>query len=145
MKKPFTLLALLGAALLFVGCGVLDDGPRKVIVTENVCFDVSFLRLNLGQETEIVVDNSQHSDDQESLTLVLREFPVRVTGELPPNSQVGATFTTLRLSTQAGEETSVRVRPIFTGQFQGVCNINVKRDGGGTLIQQGLTFQIVDN
>jgi hypothetical protein len=136
---------LLMGGLLFVSCDSLDGGPRKIIINENVCADVQFLRMNLGEETEIVVDNTQHSDNQENLSLLLEEFPVTVTGDLPPNSQVGSDFTTLRLSAPAGEKTSVEVRPIYTGQFTGLCNLQVSDGSGGTILQQGLTFEIVDN
>lgn len=136
---------LLAIGLVFSACDSLDGGPRKVIVNELVCADVTFLRMNLGEETRLIVDNTQHSDAQEGITLVLTEFPVTVTGELPPNTQVGSDFTSLTLNAPAGEKVSVDVRPLYTGQFTGLCNLQVANQGGGTILQQGLTFEIVDN
>lgn len=137
---------LLASGLVVSSCDSLGGDPRKVIINEIVCADVTFLRMNLGEETRIIVDNTQHSDTQEGITLVLNEFPVTVTGDLPPNTQVGADFTSLTLNAPAGEKVSVDVRPIYTGQFAGLCNVQVASGGGGgTVLQQGLTFEIVDN
>lgn len=133
------------AALLFSGCDALTGGPRKLIINEVVCLDVAFLRMNLGEETEIVLDNTEYSDPQEGMALNLDEFPVRVTSDLPPGSQVGSDFTTIRISVPPGEKTSFTVEPFFTGQFTGQCNISISDAGGGTIISRALTFEIVDN
>ncbi len=143
--KWFLGAMLLVSGFLFAACDSLDGGPRKIIINEAVCSDVGFLRMNLGEETEIIVDNTKHSETQENITVVLEEFPVTVTGELPPGSQVGSDFTTLRLSAPAGEEQSVKVTPLFTGQFVGTCGLQIASGSGGTVLQQGLTFEIVNN
>ena len=136
---------LLAGGLVFSSCDSLGGEPRKVIINEITCTDVAFLRMNLGEETRIIVDNTEHSETQEGIVLVLDEFPVTVTGELPPNTQVGADFTTLRLNAPAGEKVSVDVRPLYTGQFPGLCTMQVANQGGGTVLQYDLTFEIVNN
>lgn len=135
---------LIATAVLWSACGVGGDAQKKIVINENVCAGVDFLRMKLGQETKIVVDNTQHSEDQDGLSVFLSEFPVVVIGKLPEGTQVGSTFTSLQLTVPPGERKEVTVEPIFTGQFIGRCNVGISAGNGGTGFQYELTFQIVD-
>jgi hypothetical protein len=130
---------------MFSACDSLTgEGSKKVVITESVCANISLLRMNLGQETKIVVDNTDHGPTQQSITLFLTEFPVVVVGDLPPDSSVGTSFTTMRLKALAGETTSVTVRPIFTGDYTAACAMSFDVGTGGNVREDRITFQIVD-
>lgn len=135
---------MVASAVIFASCDSLTGGTEKVVVNEQVCADVNFLNMKLGEETKIVLDNSQHSEQQYSLGLVLDEFPIIITSELPEDAQVGPDFTTVRLFTLAGEEDEITVKPTFTGQYVATCQVVISRESGDTAVQQDLTFQIVN-
>jgi hypothetical protein len=137
-------VALLAIAAFFASCDSLTGGGKKIIINEGVCDSVGFLRMKVGEETEIVLDNTSHSENQKEITLILTEFPILITGDLPPDTQVGPTFTTTRLRAPAGEKTSVKVEPTFAGQFRARCNLSISQAGGARSVQLTLTFQIVD-
>ena len=46
--------------MLLVSCGGLVGGSaQKVVINEGVCATSTFLRMNVGEETKIVLDNTQ--------------------------------------------------------------------------------------
>jgi hypothetical protein len=143
-RVGFGVAAMLTWGLIFASCDSLTGGSKKVVANEQVCADVNFLNMKLGEETKIVLDNSQHSEQQYSLGLVLEEFPIIITSGFREDAQVGPDFTTVRLFTLAGEEDEITVKPTFTGQYVATCQVVISRESGDTAVQQELTFQIVD-
>jgi hypothetical protein len=135
---------ILTGGFLLAGCDSLTGGSPKVVVNEQVCANVNFLNMKLGEETKIVLDNSQHSEEQYSLGLVLEDFPIILTSGFREDAQVGPDSTTVRLFTLAGEEDEITVKPTFTGQYEATCQVVISRASGDTAVQQGLTFQIVE-
>ena len=132
------------STLVFAACGGLGGGPRKVIVTEGVCNSVDLLRLNAGEVNRIVLDNGEHSDNQEGMTLRLVEFPILIRGDLPEGTTVGTTFTTTSIQADPGEEVSIEVEPTFLGEYRAECNIRLVRVDSHAIVQRTLVFQIVD-
>jgi hypothetical protein len=149
MRKWLALSAMtVVSAAAFAGCGLTDSGPRKIVINEGVCSEISFLRMNYGEETRIVVDNSNYSDNQDGLSLEMVQFPGLITGDYPEGAQTGPNFVTFRVSAERDEQSDVTVRPTIIGEYKGRCNVSVfdpnNTGGGGTVIQKELTFQIVD-
>jgi hypothetical protein len=137
------LVSMLGLSLLSAACGGLSGGPRKVVVNEDVCANVRFLRMKLGETSRVIVDNSKHSDNQNGITLVLADFPLLVKGEVPPNSTIGSPLSTIRLQAKPGEQTSVDVQATYTGTFTAQCNVTLRDKNGLRIVQKDLTFQLV--
>lgn len=143
--KRIVLVVLVSAALASAGCdGLTGAGTKKVVVNEAVCATVAFLNLKVGEETKIVLDNTEHSERLSSLGLVLNEFPVVITSEYRPDAQVGPTFTTIPMFANAGEQDEVTVRPTYTGRYNASCQLTYTQDTGEAAMQQSLTFQIVE-
>ena len=145
MSRRLLILGIIVSALLVSACGQLTGGGKKLVITEGVCGNVRFLRMKIGQETNIVLDNSKHSTDQDGMSLVMTRFPVTITGDIPPNTEIGSQFTTFALRAAPGETASVSVKPLFAGEYNADCNISIDRGDSQTVIQKTLTFQIVAN
>jgi hypothetical protein len=114
----------------------VTGGPHKVVFNEGVCASARFLGMNLNETNRVVVDNSKHSEGQTGLTVTLTKFPVRVKGEVPPNSTIGDVVSTIVLSTPPGEERSVDLVPTFTGTYTATCGVAIRQAGSSTQIQQ---------
>lgn len=138
------LVMLAAAGMLFASCDSLTGGTKKVVVNEQVCADVAFLNMKLGEETKIVLDNSVHSEQQDRMGLVLDDFPIIITSGFREGAEIGPTYTTVRLFAPAGEEDEITVKPTFTGEFVATCQLVFARASGNTAVQQDLTFRIVD-
>jgi hypothetical protein len=143
--KPFLVLAALSAAVFTTACDSLTGGgTKKVIVNEQVCATVAFLNMKVGEETRIILDNSEHSEELTSLGLVLDEFPMVITSEFRPDAEVGPTYTSVSLYANAGDEDEITVEPTFTGNYAAQCQLTYSRPTGDVAVQQDLTFQIVN-
>jgi hypothetical protein len=143
MKASGLLVAsLMSAALIAGACGGVTGGPRKVVFNETVCASARFLRMNLNETNRVVVDNRKHSDNQVSLGVTLVRFPVRVKGEVPPNSTIGDVLSTIVLGAPAGEEKSVDLLPTYTGTFTATCSISTKNQSGSQVQQTDIDVQI---
>ena len=132
MSRRLLILGIIVSALLVSACGQLTGGGKKLVITEGVCGNVRFLRMKIGQETD-------------GMSLVMTRFPVTITGEIPPNTEIGSQFTTFALRAAPGETASVSVKPLFAGEYNADCNISIDRGDSQTVIQKTLTFQIVAN
>ena len=137
--------ATLAVSLLASACSGAS-GPRKVIVSQRVCGNVKFLRMKLGETNRVILDNREHSDDQNGMSVRLTKFPVIVRGAIPEGSKIDSPFSTISLNAAPGEQKSVDLEPTFTGSFDGTCTVRFTKPGGGgqQVRQQGLTFQFVD-
>jgi hypothetical protein len=132
-------------ALFAAACGD-DDGTRRVVVNQRVCGNIAFLKLELGRTNRLVLDNTDHSDDQSGMALVLDRFPVDVVGAIPEGSTIGSPYSTIRLNAAPGESMEVDLRPTFTGIYPGSCRINVRPGGGSVQIRDyKLDFQLTDS
>ena len=143
-----TLVSIAGAVMaLAAACGGGSSGPRKVIVTEGICGgQVAILRMKLGQTNRVILDNTQHSGDQESITLNLDRFPVLVQGDVPEGSVIGTRLSTIRVTSPAGEQKSVDLQPTGTGTYKGTCNVSLhdQTTGERRFISTNVTFQLVE-
>lgn len=137
-----SVLALLLLPALFAACNSLTGGPRKVVITETGCTNLKFLRLKLGQETRIVLDNTKYHETQDGMSLVMTRFPLTITGETPPNTTFGPDFTSITLKTNPGEKTNVDVKATATGEYEASCNVAVAQTDSNQIIQTKITFQI---
>ncbi|MBI5288573.1 MAG: hypothetical protein HY873_06330 [Chloroflexi bacterium] len=141
-------LAVLGLLLLpalLTACDSLGAGPKKLIITEGGCQNLKFLRMKLGQETRIVLDNEKHHETQDGMSLVMDRFPMTVTGDPPPQITYGPDFTSVTLSTNPGEKTSVDVKAFATGEYKANCNIAITQSDSNQVIQTKIAFQITDD
>ena len=138
MMKGSRILAscLMGAAVVAGACSGLTGGPHKMVFNEGVCTSARFLRMNLNETTRVVVDNSKHSEGQSGLSVTLTRVPVRVKGEVPPNSTIGDVVSTIVLSAPPGEERSVDLVPTFTGTYTATCGVAIRQGGSNTQIRQ---------
>ena len=136
--------AFLAAASLAAACGGSGSDVRKVIVNEGVCGgQVRFLRMKLGETNRVIVDNKQHSANQESIALVLDRFPLLVKGDVPEGSTIGSPYSTINVRSAAGEEHSVDVEPTFSGTFKAQCNVSLHDGSGRRIVQTTVTFELV--
>jgi hypothetical protein len=134
---------LLAGTLVASACG--GGGARKVVVDENVCAgSVRFLRMKLGQTNRVILDNTQHSEEQASITLNLDRFPVLVRGEIPQGSVIGSPLSTIRVTADAGNQTSVDLEPTYTGTYEATCNVRLADPGGQRIVQSTVEFQLVE-
>jgi hypothetical protein len=138
-------LVLLGLAAIMAATACGGSGPRKIVLNEQVCADVGLLRLELNKTNRVILDNSRHSDLQRGMGIALEGFPMVIVGAPPPGTEIGATFTTVRLNAAPGEEAQVDVRPTFTGDYVAECRVTFEREGGGeTTFSQEVRIQIVE-
>jgi hypothetical protein len=141
--RRILLLAMTALALgatLAAACG--SDGTRKVVVNQRVCGNIPFLRVSVGETSRIVLDNTDHSDDQAGMSLTMQDFPVEIVGEVPEGSSIGPSRATILLSAQPGDESEVEVRPLFTGIYRASCKITVRDEGGLRVVDYPLDFQL---
>jgi hypothetical protein len=141
-----TRLALSGlafASILASACGSAS-GPRKIIVSETVCGNVRFLKMNLNETNRLILDNTKHSDTQGGMNLTLQKFPVAVIGDVPPNSTIGAPYSTIRLHAEPGQQSEVSLQPTFTGNYTALCQIvQIQQGGSGRqIIEKDLQFRL---
>jgi len=101
--------------------------------------------MKLGQETRIVLNNEQHHDTQDGMSLVMDRFPMTVTGDPPPLVTYGADFTSVTLRTSPGETASVDVKAFSTGEYLANCNIALTQSDSNQVIQTKIAFQITDD
>lgn len=142
MKRIAALLLI--SAFAVSACDRIDGGPRKVIVNERVCSDTQLLRLNLGETNKIVLDNSEHGETQDGILFRLIEFPMIIRGTAPVGTSYRGEFVTTALEAAPGEEASMEVEPIYTGEFRAECNVTLKRGTSNAIVQKVVLFQFVD-
>jgi len=135
-------VGLTAAVLLFSACDSLTGGEDKIIINEAVCGNAAFLNLTVGNETTIEVDNSRHSEKLAELVLIMQEFPMVITSELPPSTNVGPDFTSTTLPVAAGEKDSITIRPTFTGQYPAVCSLTYDDEVGSRTARTEIRFLI---
>ncbi len=135
--------ATIALSLLASACGS-GGGPRKVIVSQRVCGNVKFLRMNLGETNRLILDNRDHSDDQAGMTVNVTRFPVVIKGPVPEGSKVDAPYSTIRLRAQPGEQQSVDLEPTLSGTYNGTCSVTIiKANGSGQqVLQEGISFEL---
>lgn len=145
-KFPRIVIGVTLAASLLAGACSGTSGPRKVIVNQRVCGNLKFLQVKLGQTNRVILDNTDHSADQNGMSVSLNKFPVIVKGDIPPGSKIDSPFSTITLHAAPGESKSVDIEPTFSGSFDGTCTVTFKKPGGAgeQIKQEGLTFQFVD-
>ncbi len=142
-RQIFVMATAIGLAAVACTSG---SGPRKVIVNENICGgQVRLLRMKLNEVNRVILDNTQHSEQQQSITLNLDRFPVLVKGDVPEGSTIGTRLSTIRLTSAAGESKSVDLQPTGTGTYKAQCNVSLKDAGGQRrFVQTNVDFQIVE-
>ena len=113
--------SMLAISLLFAAACEDDSGGKRFVVDESICNGSQLLQMNQGETTRIVLDNTNHSEEQKGMSLLLRDFPFAFKGDLPPNSFVADPVSTVRLIAQPGEEASVVVVPTGVGNFRLQC------------------------
>lgn len=119
-----------------------SGGTRKVVVSQRVCGNVSFLRMPLNETSRVVLDNTDHSEDQAGMSLTMQDFPVEIVGEVPEDSSIGPSRATILLSAQPGEESDVEVRPLFTGIYRASCKVTIRDESGLRVVDYPLDFQL---
>jgi len=134
--------SVMGTALLASACGGVGGGPRKVVFNEAVCGNARFLRMNVNETNRVVVDNSKYTEGQAGLTVTLARAPVRVKGEVPPNSTIGDVLSTIVLVAPPGEERRVDLVPTYTGTFTATCGIAMKQGSNTQVRQTDIDVQI---
>jgi hypothetical protein len=134
LLAPFC--ALIMASMLAAACG---GGDEKVIVNEQVCASVPFVRMKLGEKTKLVLDNDRTTVGQRGMSLRIDAFPLRIEGEQPEGTVTGNETVTFTLGAPPGEEKSVTVTPTFAGNFIATCGIILNDQS----VQKELPFQIV--
>ena len=137
------LLALTTLALIVsVGCdAVTGGGPKKVVINERVCSTVTFLRMTVGDTHRVVLETGGGSEGQLSMSFRMDQFPVVVRGDVPPNSTLGDPFSTITLTAQSGDDASVDIVPVRSGNFTAVCGVVT----GGRIVARDITVQILDS
>jgi hypothetical protein len=136
--------AVLAAWAVAAACGG-SSGPRKVLVNEGVCGgQARLLRMKLNAVNRVVLDNTQHSDQQQSITLNLDRFPVLVKGDIPEGSTIGTRLSTIRLTSAAGETNSVDLQPTGTGTYKAQCNVSLENNGQRRIVQTSFDVQIAE-
>lgn len=136
---------LVATSAFAAACGD-SDGARRVVVNQRICGNVSFLKLELGRTNRLVLDNSDHSDDQVGMTLILDRFPVDVVGAIPPNSTIGYPYSTVQISAVPGSSSQVDVRPSFSGIYTGTCRVSVRPPGQSVrIVDYRLDFQLAES
>jgi hypothetical protein len=144
MKARLFVAAVLTAASVAGACGTGGSGVRKIIVNEGVCSgDVRFLRMKLGETNRVIVDNTQHSANQDGLSLILDRFPLLVKGDVPEGSTIGSPYSTIPIKSGAGEERSIDVEPTFSGTYKAQCNLSLHDEAGRRIVQTTVTFELV--
>ena len=118
------LAALVAVSLTAAACDD-DSSGERLVFSETVCQQAQFLRMTVGERTQVVLDNSTHSEEQKGLTVRLGGFPVAVSGDLPPDSFIADPFSNIRLTAAPGEESSVTVSPTFSGNYRAICGATV--------------------
>jgi hypothetical protein len=136
-------LAAMSAIVLASACGG-SSGPRKVLFNEAVCAgQVRLLRMKLSAVNRVVLDNAtQHTPDQQSISLILDRFPVLVKGDIPEGSTIGTRLSTIHLTSRVGESNSVDLQPTGTGTYKAQCNISLNENGQLRIVQTSLDVQI---
>jgi hypothetical protein len=136
--------ALAAGFVVASACGG-SSGPRKVVVNEGVCGgQVRLLRMKLNEVNRVILDTTQHSDQVESITVNLDRFPVLVKGDIPEGSVIGTSLSTIRLTSEAGEEHSVDLQPTGTGTYTAQCNVSLENEGQRRIVQTSFQIQIVE-
>jgi len=130
-----TCLSMLAAT----GCGAVGGGPKKVVINERVCSTVTFLRMRVGETSRVVLDASGGSEGAQSMSFRMEDFPLTVKGAVPPNSTLGDPFSTITLTAETGDESSVDVVPTRSGTYTAVCGVVT----AGRIVAKDITFQIL--
>lgn len=138
---PRALLALVSlSTIAAAGCdAVTGSGPEKVVINERVCANVGFLRMNVGETHRIVLDADLQSENAQSMSFRMQGFPVAVKGDVPPNSTLGDPYSTIVLTAERGDESSVDVIPTLAGNYTAVCGVVT----GGRIVAKDIAFQIL--
>jgi hypothetical protein len=137
-------LALVLLPVVLAACAAVTGGTKKLIITEGGCQNLKLLRLKVGEETRIVLDDTKYNEQQDGMSLIMERFPMTVTGELPPLSTVGADFTSVTLRVNPGEKATVDVKAFATGQYTANCNIALVQSDSNQVVQTKIVFQIVE-
>lgn len=111
---------MLPALLLAGACGT-GDGAKKVVVSESVCQNARFLRMDVGEKHKIVLDNGNFSIGQTSMSFLLERFPVQIQGEVPENATINGNLTTVGINAAPGDQSSIEVIPTQAGTFTAQC------------------------
>jgi hypothetical protein len=137
MRVAIFVLVAAGCAL--VACDSVGGGPKRLVINETVCLNTGFLRLDVGEKRRIVVDNKNPTPGLTQFTFRMPDFPIVITGEVPPQSTIGERTTTLIVITKPGEEKTVDIVPRETGSFVAHCSAII----GGRVIRTDVPIQIV--
>ncbi len=111
---------MLPALLLAVACGT-GDTAKKVVVSESVCQNARFLRMDVGEKHKIVLDNGNFSIGQRGMSFLLERFPVTIQGDVPEGAVIDGNITTVGISADPGDESSIEVIPTQAGTFTAQC------------------------
>lgn len=132
-------IALICVSMIAAGCDGVGGGPKKVVINDRVCASVTFLRMTVGETHRVVLDAGGASEGAQSMSFRMQDFPVVVKGDVPPNSTLGDPYSTITLTAQAGDETSVDVVPTLAGNYTAVCGIVT----AGRVVAKDIAFQIL--
>ncbi len=138
-------LALLLLPGLFAACDSLTGGIKKVIITEGGCQNLKLLRVKRGQETRIILDNTEHHEAQDGMSLNLDRFPMTVIGKLPDLNTIGPDFTSVTLKANPGEKATVDIKAFATGEYSATCAIALIQSDSNQVIKTTIAFQIVED
>lgn len=112
--------AMLPGLLVAAACGS-GDGAKKVVVSESVCQNARFLRMDLGEKHKVVLDNGQHSIGQTGMSFRMDRFPLQILGDVPENAEIDGNLASIGLTAAPGEESSIEVVPTQAGTFTAHC------------------------
>lgn len=139
MRTRFAVCVFVAAAFALAACASVGGGPKRLVINESVCLNTGFLRLDVGEKRRIVVDNTNPPPGLTQFTFRMPDFPIVITGEVPPQSTIGERTTTLIVITMPGEEKTVDIVPRETGSFTAHCSAII----GGRVIRTDVPVQIV--
>ncbi len=90
-------------------------------MSESVCQNARFLRMEVGKTHKVVLDNGQHSIGQTGMSFRMDRFPMQIEGDVPENAEVNGNLTSVGLTAAPGEESSIEVVPTQAGTFTAQC------------------------
>jgi len=115
---------MLPALLLAGACGA-GDGAKKVVVSESVCQNARFLRMDVGAKHKIVLDNGNFSIGQKGMSFLMERFPVQIQGDVPEGAVIAGNLTTVGISAAPGDQSSIEVIPTQAGTFTAQCGTRI--------------------